>query len=195
MSKNLIYAWNECISQIHQQFFHLENSAKIMGITKIGPVISNHISYATRRFTYHSFISTHIFYIFIAGSSNPDWAPRINKSESMSEEVQRDSSCCVNTETLPVLLMNYLQSREQVWYRVSIASLLSSPQDGNCDICLRTKITSASCKRRTGTVVPRAEKFGDLMTVDHEVLSEGCESRDNYAYAVMVQDLTTQWIQ
>ena len=31
------------------------------------------------------------------------------------------------------------------------------PKDRNCDICLRTKITRASCRRRAGTVVPRAE--------------------------------------
>ena len=31
-----------------------------------------------------------------------------------------------NTETLPVLLMNYLQSREQKWYRVSKVSILTS---------------------------------------------------------------------
>ena len=37
------------------------------------------------------------------------------------------------------------------------------PKDRNCGICLRTKITRASCRRGTGTVVPRAEKFGDLM--------------------------------
>ena len=34
------------------------------------------------------------------------------------------------------------------------------PKDPNCDICL-TKITRASCRRRAGTVVPRAENFGD----------------------------------
>ena len=31
------------------------------------------------------------------------------------------------------------------------------PKDPNCDICLKTKITRASCRRRAGTVVPRAE--------------------------------------
>ena len=36
------------------------------------------------------------------------------------------------------------------------------PTDPNCDICLKTKITRASCRRRAGTVVPRAESFGDL---------------------------------
>ena len=32
-------------------------------------------------------------------------------------------------------------------------------------------------------VVPRAENFGDLITADHKVLSEGCQSRDNHRYA------------
>ena len=38
-------------------------------------------------------------------------------------------------------------------------------------------------------------KFGDLITADHKVLSEGCESRNHHRYAVVVQDLATQWIQ
>ena len=53
----------------------------------------------------------------------------------------------------------------------------------------------APCRRRIGRVVPRAENFGDLITADHKVLSEGCESRNNHRYAVVVQDLATQWIQ
>ena len=69
------------------------------------------------------------------------------------------------------------------------------PKDRNCEICQRTKITRAPCTRRIGTVVPRAENFGDLITADHEVLSEWCESRNNHRYAVVVQDLSTQWIQ
>ena len=69
------------------------------------------------------------------------------------------------------------------------------PKDPNCDICLKTKITRASCRRRAGTVVPRAEHFGDLITADHKILSEGSESRNNHRYAVVVQDLATQWIQ
>ena len=69
------------------------------------------------------------------------------------------------------------------------------PKDRNCDICLRTKITRASCRRRTGTVVPNEENFGDLITADHKVLGEGCESRNNHRHAVVVQDLATQWIQ
>ena len=59
-------------------------------------------------------------------------------------------------------------------------------KDPNCDICLKTKTTRASCRRRAGTVVPRAENVGDLITADHKVLSEGCESRNNHRYAVVL---------
>ena len=68
------------------------------------------------------------------------------------------------------------------------------PKDRNCEISQRTKITRASCRRRTGTVVHTAEHFGDLFTADHKVLGAGCESRNNHRYAVVVQDLATQWI-
>ena len=69
------------------------------------------------------------------------------------------------------------------------------PKDRNCEICQRTKITRAPCRTRIGGGVPRAENFGDLITADHNFLSEGCESRNSHRYAVVVQDLTIQWIQ
>ena len=36
------------------------------------------------------------------------------------------------------------------------------PKDQNCEVCLRTKMTRAPCRKRTGAAVPRAEKFRDL---------------------------------
>ena len=69
------------------------------------------------------------------------------------------------------------------------------PEDRNCEICQTTKITRAPCRRRIGGPVHRAENLGDLITSDHNVLSENCESRNNHRYAVVVQDLATQWIQ
>ena len=68
-------------------------------------------------------------------------------------------------------------------------------KDRNCEICQRTKIRRAPCRRRNGGAVPRAENFGDLITTDHKVLSESCESRNNHRNAIVVQDLATQWIQ
>ena len=69
------------------------------------------------------------------------------------------------------------------------------PKDRNCEICKRTKITRAPCRRRNGEAVPRAVNFGDLISADHKVLSDNCESRNNHRHAVVVQDLATQWIQ
>ena len=69
------------------------------------------------------------------------------------------------------------------------------PKDRNCEVCLRNKMTRAPCRRRTGEAPPRAEKFGDLKTTDHKVLNEEGESRNKHRYAVLVQDLATQWIQ
>ena len=43
--------------------------------------------------------------------------------------------------------------------------------------------------------MPSAEHFGDLIAADHKILSEESESRNNHRYAVVVQDLATQWIQ
>ena len=70
-----------------------------------------------------------------------------------------------------------------------------SPKDRNCEVCLRTKMTRTPCRRRTGEALHCAEKFGDLMTADHNVFNEGCESRDNRRYSAAIQDLATQWIQ
>ena len=64
-------------------------------------------------------------------------------------------------------------------------------QDRNCEICKRTKITRAPCRRRKGEAVPRADNFGDLITADHKVLSDNCESRNNHRYAV-VENKTSQ---
>ena len=54
------------------------------------------------------------------------------------------------------------------------------PKDRNCEICKRTKITRAPCRRRKGEAVPRAANFGDLITADHKVLSDNCESQNNH---------------
>ena len=62
------------------------------------------------------------------------------------------------------------------------------PKDRNCEICKQTKITRPPCRRRNGEAVPRAANFGDLITADHKVLSDNCESGNNHRYAVVVQD-------
>ena len=51
------------------------------------------------------------------------------------------------------------------------------PKDRNCEVCRGTKITRAPCSKRSGISIPRAEKFGDLITADHKVRSEKHEFR------------------
>ena len=46
------------------------------------------------------------------------------------------------------------------------------PKDRNYQVCRRTKITKAPCRKRTGCHIPRAENVGDLITADHKVLNE-----------------------
>ena len=69
------------------------------------------------------------------------------------------------------------------------------PKDPNCEIYLKTKITRAYCRRCANAVVPRAENLEDLIAADHKVPCGESESRNNHRYAVVVQDLATQWIQ
>ena len=68
-------------------------------------------------------------------------------------------------------------------------------KDRSFEIRKRTKNTRARCRKRTGKAKRRAENVGHLITADHKVLSEGCESRHNHRYAVVVQDLATQRIE
>ena len=81
------------------------------------------------------------------------------------------------------------------WQPGSTVLKLTSQKNRNCEICKRINFTWAPCRRRTGEALPRAEKLGDLITADYKVLNEGGESRDNHWYAVVIQDLATQWIQ
>ena len=73
-----------------------------------------------------------------------------------------------------------LRGNPEFGYRDTSSSCHELPMDPNCDICLKTKITRPSCRRRAGTFVPKAETFGDVITADHKFLSKGSESRDNH---------------
>ena len=104
----------------------------------------------------------------------------------------------LNTVThTPVLLMKYLESPHPREVRTWVSTVFVL-------ISLKTEI--ARSVRGLKLQGPRAEDamaepylvkkmFGDLITADHKVLSENCESRNNHRYAIVVQDLATQWIQ
>ena len=143
--------------------------------------------------------------------------PKTNKKETT---IERGNPLCSNDPEIPEWLQEFREnlvddeiplqggSHASSSYEVSLEPTTKRredlckhnvhthfPKDRNCEICQRTKITRAPCRRRKGEAVPRADNFGDLITADHKVLSDNCESRNNHRYAVVVQDLATQWIQ
>ena len=97
-----------------------------------------------------------------------------------------------NSETLPVPLMNYLRSREQKWYRVSTVYSLTSRGTEIAISPSQPKLQGPLPKDVLVPPCPERNSFCDLITVDHKVLSEESESRDNHRYAIVVQDLATQ---
>ena len=101
----------------------------------------------------------------------PEW-PQDFKENLLDESVQPHQYSPSSSHELP------MEPRAKVELGSGKHSIYGHfPKYRNCDICLRTNITRASCRRRTGTVVPREEKLSDLITADHNVLSKGCESR------------------
>ena len=140
--------------------------------------------------------------------------PKSNKKESKKE--QSDTLCSEIPEWLQEFSENLVDDEVPEWreshassaHEVSLEPTSKRredlgkhsvcghfPKDRNCEICQRTKITKSPCRRRNGGAVPRAENFGDLITADHKVLSDNCESRNNHRFAIVVHDLATQWIQ
>ena len=67
------------------------------------------------------------------------------------------------------------------------------PQHPNCEMCKRPKVTGAVCRWNSQSQMPRATKFGDILTVGPTFLNEDGESWKNRRYAIVVHDLATQW--
>ena len=66
------------------------------------------------------------------------------------------------------------------------------PKDRNCEICKRTKITRAPCRRRNGEAVPRAVNFGDLITADHvKGINPAPHIHEHLRYTIMATALRT----
>ena len=107
-----------------------------------------------------------------------------------SQKISRIHRC----QHARTILMTQIRNVLRKWQPRSTV-FFSLHTDRNCEVHNRTKISRAPCRRRTGEAVPRAEKFGDLITADHNVLNEEDTSRNNHWHTVVVHDLATQWIQ
>ena len=96
-----------------------------------------------------------------------------------------------NTETLPVLLMNYLQSREQKSGVGQAQHFHSLPEGPKLRYLLENKNHKGFLQKRHWFGRAQNGKFVDMITADHKVLSERSESRHNHRDAVVVQDVDT----
>ena len=101
--------------------------------------------------------------------SLPEWL------EEFTKKSRRYSSACTRTH---VSCLRFGTSHESGIKRSTV--LLLSSRKRNCEVCLRTMMTRALCRRRNGKAVLRGERFGDWMTADHKVLNEEGESRNNH---------------
>ena len=103
------------------------------------------------------------------------------KSGYRSSQIISKIEKCQHTQTL---LMSQVRNVLRKWHPGSIVFTLTSfLKDRNSEVCKRTRMTRAPCRRRNGEgAVPRAEKFGELTTADHKVFNG--ESRNSHRYAV-----------
>ena len=116
----------------------------------------------------------------------PEWLEEFTDNRQDKEllapaHISRDSDSKLRKKVAPN------SSKHSIFY--------SLPERPKLRSMLENKNGKAPCRRRNSEAAPRAEKFGDLITADHNVLNEEGESRSNHLYAVVVQDLATRWIQ
>ena len=69
------------------------------------------------------------------------------------------------------------------------------PKDPKLRYLLEDKNNESFLQKMRWHSGAQSGKIGGLITADHKILSEGSESRNNHRYAVVVQDLATQWLQ
>ena len=80
----------------------------------------------------------------------------------------------------------------QKWNR---GSMMCSQIHQRTEIAKYTELQSLLAENAQVIKNHSQKKSGDLITADHKILSEDCESRNNHRYAVVVQELATQWLQ
>ena len=122
------------------------------------------------------------------GTAPGNWCdPSKTKNKNEKRDDSRDSGDCLRD--LPEWLEEFTDNLEDTVMPVPAYSSRDSdsdrptkvvsklrkhsfcthfPKDRNCEICLRTKMTRAPCRRRTGEALLRAGQFGGLITDDHK---------------------------
>ena len=114
----------------------------------------------------------------------PAWFQEFTRSRRYRSACNRTHFC-----------MTQIRNVQRKWHQRSTVFLLTFRKTKISEVCLRTKMTRALCRNRTGDQVLWADTFGDMITADHKVLNEGGDSGNNHRYSVTVQDLGTRWVE
>ena len=102
---------------------------------------------------------------------------------------------CQHHGTHPqALLVKQIRNFQENWYRASTVLLLTSLND-IAKYARGQRLQGLRAENAMAEPYLLQKILVFLITADHKVLSEGCESRNNHKYAVAVQDLATQFIQ
>ena len=84
-----------------------------------------------------------------------------------------------DTEVHAPAHISQIQNVLQKWHPGSMVFTLTPQQTEILKCACEPKLQKAPCRRRTREASPRAGKFGDLITADHKVFDEECESRSS----------------
>ena len=118
----------------------------------------------------------------------PDWLQEFKEGLIDSVPEHRESS------SHPSRTIKIWSREQKWWYRVNKIfdsvperpELKNMSEDENNVVFLQK--THLYSRAQNG-------KFRNLITAEQKVFGEGCESQHSHRYAVVVQDLATQWIQ
>ena len=94
-------------------------------------------------------------------SSEKIWSVNVSLTEPRGKPCAEGSRHLSSSHELP------MESRAIVEPGPGKKSVFTHfPKDPNCDICLKTKITRASCRGRAGYSRPQSGQFDDLITAE-----------------------------
>ena len=125
----------------------------------------------------------------------PTKSKKPNKKET---PIERGDPLCSDDSEIPEWLQEFRETSVDDEIPLQGGSHASSSHEASLEPTTKRREDLGKHNvhtHRKGEAVFRAVNFGDLIAADHKVLSDNCESRNNHRYAVVVQDLTTQWIQ
>ena len=102
------------------------------------------------------------------------------------------------TRGIPVWLQPFTVNRKDLEAHVLAhyperANSDSDDEASKVETQKRKHSVHAYFRKNQNRSILRSEKYGDLTTAEHKILSEGCESRNNHRHAVVVQVIVTQW--